>query len=530
MRRIYSQMIIIMFLFICSPAHVIQAEELPQEDVQWESASTWEELQVWLLEHESVGGNIKLTQDIAMTGEFFYSRFFSGMDEPGEVCIDTGAYHLLAEGDIQFAGGPRFTITGDGEVLRVAKAGRLKMTAIAIENRTGDCAIYQEEGGTLCVGGGTTVQGEIHYAELPVATAYPYVEVMVPEAGNLTDYLPSTIYAYYNYQGCDSSSEMSVEWDLEAFQPQIADRQRFCLSGQIVGASQMIAPTAEVVFFDRDITFSEVMFYEYKTSTLLSFDYYCRGKLEPQLYYSYDQETYTPISSNPCLIEEGKGQARIALLKGENPSACAEDEILWEPGDPAISFVFGWKTEEGEQYSDVICYDGSGGVIAGEPYDGNRGGGTDLGDGSSENGTPPLSPTPGKDPLQPPTTITGTVPPVSVPQETTDTEVLSKKPKTKSIVLAGAVGILPAEITESPEQIENTEQEETSDTTSVPQTVIAPASTSVSDSKAVAQEDADQGDTEQSGSKLWLVILITVVVLLAAFGLSGVILKKLHKS
>lgn len=542
MRRIYSQMIIIMFLFLCSPAHDVRAEELPQEDVQWESVSTWEELQVWLLEHESSGGNIKFTQDIAMTGEFVYSRFFSGMTEPGQVCMDTGAYHLLVEGDLQFAGCPKFTITGDGEIFRVAKAGRLKTTAIIIENRAGGCAIYQEEGGTLCVGGGTTVQGEIHYAELPVATAYPYVEVMVPKAGDLTECLPSTIYTYYNYQGCDSSSEMSVEWDLESFQSQIADRQRLCLSGQIVGASQLIPPTAEVVFFDRDITFSQVMFYEYKTSTLVSFDYYCRGELKPQLYYSYDQETYTPISSYPYRVEEGKGQARIALLKGEDPSACAEDEILWELGDPAISFVFGWQTEAGEKYSDVICYDGTGGVIAGEPYDGNRGGGTDLGDGSSENGTPPLSPTPsvpeeenpvkeeqpGKDPLQPPTTIT--VPPVSVPQETTDTEVLSRKPKTKSLVLAGAVGIFPEEITENSEQIESTAQEETSDTTSVPQTVIEPASTSVSDSKAVAQEDADQGDTEQSGSKLWLVILITVIVLLAAFGLSGVILKKLHKS
>ncbi|SHK90640.1 hypothetical protein [Hespellia stercorisuis] len=566
MRRRYSQIIVILFLFVCSPVLLARAEDTPGEDVQWESASTWEELQVWLLDHESAGGTIKLTQDVVMTGDFIYSRFFSDMTEPGELCIDTGAYHLLVEGNLQFAGGPKFTITGDGEVIRVAEAGRLKMTAIAIENRTGGCAIYQEEGGTLSVGGGTVVQGEIHYAELPVVTDYPYVEVMVPEAGNLTEHLPSTVYAYYNYQGQDNSSEMSVEWDLEAFESQIAGRQRFRLGGHVSGAAQQVPLTAEVVFFDRDITFSETRFYEYQMSTLVSLDYYCRGVREPQLYYSFDQDTYTPVSAHPVLIEEEKGQAQFSLVKGKSLPECAEDEIPWEPGDPAISFVFGWQTESGEQYSDVICYDGTGGVIAGEPYDGNRGGGTDLGGDIPENGglgdgdkepilpSPPTQDVPeiedpdkeeepgqddsagkkeepGPDELQPPTTILETEPTQDAPDETGGTAVV-KKQKADPLVLAGTFGFMPEVIigrTDNTEgavkrsgQSENTSQKESANTTGVSQTASASESTSVSGSKTVRQEEF-----EQDGSKMWMMVFITGTVLLIAFGLSGAILKKI---
>lgn len=499
MRHTYSQIIIILFFVVCAPVLLVRAEDTDREDIPWESASTWEELQVWLKDHESAGGNIKLTQDIVMTGDFIYSRFFSGMTEPGQVYIDTGAYHLLVEGNLQFAGCPKFTITGNGELFRVAEAGQLKMTAITVENRTGDCAIYQEEGGTLCVGVGTTVNGTIHYAELPVVTDYPYVEVMVPEAGNLTEYLPSTIYAYYNYQGQDNSSEMFVEWDLEAFEFQIAGRQRFLLSGQILGTTQLIPPIAEVVFFDRAITFSKVQFYP--TRALVSLYYYCRGALEPQLYYSFDQEMYTPVSSYPCLVEEEKGEAQIKLVPGKSLSECAEDEIPWEPGNPAISFVFGWQTESGEQYSDVICYDGIGGVTAGEPYDGNRGGGTDL--GNSSLGTGGLE--------------EGNIEPTTnTPNETASAAVRKTEQKAEPLVRSGTLGFSPEETVSNRDYIEETakrtEQIERSESTSV--SVI---------------ETTELVDSKQDDSKMWMVILITGTVLLVAFGLSGAILKKMNK-
>ncbi|MEG0391988.1 MAG: hypothetical protein RR626_04435, partial [Anaerovoracaceae bacterium] len=470
MRHLYSRIIIILLLLVCSPMILVQAEDIEEVSVQWENVSTWEEMEAWLKDHKSAGGNLRLTQDIAITGDFIYSRFFSGMNEPGNVCVDTGAYQLIVEGKLHFAGGPNLTFTGDGEIFRVAKAGQLKMSAITVENRSGGCAIYQEEGGTLCVGAGTKVNGEVHYAELPVATAYPYIEIMVPKGGTLAECLPSAIYAHYNYRGQDSSSEMFVEWNPEAVESQIADRQRFRLDGRIVGGTQLIPPVAEVVFFDRDITFSETQFYEYSTETLVSLYYYCRGEITPQLYYSLDQETYTPVASHPNRIEEGKGQALIRLLKGKDPSGCGEDDILWEPGDPPISFVFGWQTEEGEQYSDVICYDGTGGVTAGKPYEGNRGGGTDLGTGiqvvqAANSGSPSES--------------------VLIPKNQAE------------------------ETSTGSNQRENT-SEETPDTTGLTKT-------------AAASTGAEQGDVKSGGTRIWLTMLITGAVLLAAFGLSGVI-------
>lgn len=561
MRRIYSRIIIILFLLACSPMIMARAEDT-EGDVQWESVSSWEEMKVWLQDHERAGGNLKLTQDITITGDFIYSRFFEGMDEPGDVLIDTGAHHLIVEGNLHFSGCPKLTITGDGEIFRVAKAGRLKMTAINIENRSAGCAIYQEEGGILCLGVGANVNGEIHYAELPVATAYPYVEIMIPKEDTITEYLPSTIYTYYNYQGRDSSSEMSVEWNLEAFETQIADRQRFQLDGQIVGCTYLVPPVAEVVFFDQDITFSRAQFYEYPKSTNVFLDYYCRGEVEPQLYYSLDQETYTPVSAHPNIIDEGKGQALIVLLKGNDLSGCAEDEIFWEPGDPAISFVFGWQTEEGEQYSDVICYDGTGGVTAGKPYDGNRGGGTDLGDGDTGTVLPrpevpdeeePDKEEPDKEEPQPPPNITETPPAatekpptaaetpptatekpptaVETPQKTQGATVIWQRLIPAPLVLAANVGFVSDVIlskkdiaegnTKKSSQKESSSEEETPETAGVTKTAAAFETTSVS-------ESAEWGDSKQAGSKMWLMILITGTVLMAAFWLSGIILKKLH--
>lgn len=363
------------------PVKTLDSSDFYQEEVNQQrekKVSTFSEFCEALEEMAATGGNIYLTADITIPEDQSY--IFMGHSLDNKITIDVGEHTFYIKGKLELY--PYLTITGRGGengIFSIMPGGWLELSSLELLAQEG-YAIRREDGSILSygsIGGGAPdflLQGEVEescavaVSDSSIApTKLPLV--VVPKGEEVEEFLPKTDSAqYYEPLSGNPQMDLPVVWELENYQEQIQNQERFLLTGNYRDV-YTFAPPACIVTFEKD--YPAVMgkgFLQQRSDQTykLDVDFFLSDSSLPfRLDYSLDGETWRPVP------EDSDSEY---FLEGDKVAYWGVFEELTLPLYLSVAVTL---PNGEERYSDVILLteESDGGSIGG-----NRGGGTDLDD------------------------------------------------------------------------------------------------------------------------------------------------------
>lgn len=233
-----------------------QAAEPSADAVSEQTVSTGEALIEWLEAHRNIGGTVKLADHVVLEGT--YSFCPDGLDMPA-VFVDTDRYTITVTGTVELMSDSHLTFSGQPEgkgIFYVASGGMLSMAGVAV--RSGQCAMWQEEGAGLAAGD-CQISGSVHYADTPFVVDMESPCIIVEKEQTLMEVLPEQIKCTVNRQGKTGEYEqVFLAWNLEGTEKKQEERRRFQMQGSFLNASSAKPPQCTVVYNDYPLTFTDV--------------------------------------------------------------------------------------------------------------------------------------------------------------------------------------------------------------------------------------------------------------------------------
>lgn len=351
-------------------------------------ASTFAELCAWLNNHRSTGGTLTITQDIVADADY---EFSSRVNCP-EITLSFGEHRLYVEASLRLVhiGENQLKIKGSGDsgaLVQLRKGGYASFFGLALEAKADGYALWQEEGSFLEFTvdeemNTNSAQGKIHYAETisawfdsgPDWQPAVMVEKDKPFSEQL---LPTQLKVVCSWQGESAYREVPVIWDSASGAQALENRQRTELRGYPASGEYTAYRDAAllVVFNDYPATF---------TQCWAQAAFNGPGGM---VFFNFT------LPAVPCSI------SLEVSPDGENWSDSGVSETYLEPSERFGQFSPYWEelrqlyfrlrveSETFTAYSDLLHLTGDKVLVARE-IDGNRGGGTSLGEGPSEGGGP----------------------------------------------------------------------------------------------------------------------------------------------
>lgn len=375
-----------LLLLLFSPCLFALAQ---QETSPVYEAADFDELKATLSQIQSVGGTIRLTDDILIPEEENYT-FINGRYQK-EITIETGGHTVFVQGTLTLW--PYLTICGDHteqELFHVSPGGELHLVSICIDAGESGTAVVQEEGSFFTYGSNEGLPefsciGRI--AQAPTITAAAYWKynceqlplIRVPEGTDFSaDMLPETVLALVNRNHGQSEEEVPVEWNEASFPD---GHIRTLVTGSFPEEYSQYKDSAPQCLIVWESDTSPFFLHAYMETTM-SYD----------IVYVYAE---TPLDGNIYLLSSDDGEQwnEITGTDGYEPLLTnTTDELSWilfyPNSEPVMEHPRYYRMlqvlDDGtERYSDILELNDSC-FFTGSSIEGGRGGETSPNEGENQ--------------------------------------------------------------------------------------------------------------------------------------------------
>lgn len=339
-----------------------------------DEVSSGQALMEWLEVHKNIGGSVTLTEDVVLEGAYCFCPSRPGCPS---VLVDVGDHRITVAGEMEFFSDDRLTFRGQagaGSLFYVAEGGLLSLSGVSVEagqlDEATQYALWQEEGAGLILDN-CKVQGDIHYADMPLVLGSNTVCVVAEKDQTAEDVLPVQLECNVNYQGQVQYHQLAaVLWDLAGTERQRGERLRFSVQGSFSSMAFQQQPVCTVAYHDYPLTFQKVGAYKSAGS------YQFRGsyvKQEDGLPMKIASE-YSPDGVNWVVYKESE---ESALLNPQTFFIGIADE-QWNTAEQPFLYIRLRGEREGVTYlSNVLRY-AADNLENVEDQGGTRGGGTSI--------------------------------------------------------------------------------------------------------------------------------------------------------